>query len=70
MGVLVEPVVPALPRFHSAIYDVGTHQDSPFLVTELLEGETLRERIQRGPMPMTPSVIFSLGATFRSRPST
>ena len=22
-----------------AIYDVGTHQDSPFLVTELLEGE-------------------------------
>jgi serine/threonine protein kinase len=33
-----------------AIYDVGTRQDSPFLVTELLEGETLRERLNRGPL--------------------
>ena len=26
--------------------------------------------MQRGPIPMTPSVIFSLGATFPSRPRT
>ncbi len=26
------------------MYDVGTHEGSPFLMTELLEGETLRER--------------------------
>ena len=27
-----------------AIFDVGTHGDTPYLVTELLDGETLRER--------------------------
>ena len=29
-----------------AVFDVGTHDDSPYLVTELLEGETLRERVK------------------------
>jgi Tol biopolymer transport system component len=28
-----------------ALYDVGTHEGNPYLVTELLEGETLRERL-------------------------
>src|SRR5438094_870826 len=28
-----------------AVYDVGTHDDSPYVVSELLEGETLRERL-------------------------
>src|SRR5215472_5717680 len=27
------------------IFDVGSHEDSPYLVMELLEGETLRERL-------------------------
>ena len=31
-----------------AIHDVGTHAGSLFLVTELLEGETLREQLKRG----------------------
>jgi serine/threonine protein kinase len=31
------------------IYDVGHYENAPFLVSELLEGETLRDRLQRGP---------------------
>jgi eukaryotic-like serine/threonine-protein kinase len=32
------------------VYDVGTHDGQPFMVVELLEGETLRERLDRGPV--------------------
>ena len=39
-----------------AIYDVGTHHEVPFLVTELLEGETLRERLNRGPIPVRKAI--------------
>ncbi len=28
-----------------AIYDVGTHEVSPYLVTEFLEGQTLRDKL-------------------------
>ena len=28
------------------VYDIGTHDGAPYLVTELLEGQTLRERLQ------------------------
>jgi eukaryotic-like serine/threonine-protein kinase len=39
-----------------AIYDVGTYRENPFLVTELLEGETLRERLDRGPIPVRKAI--------------
>lgn len=34
-----------------AVFDVGSEGGTPFLVTELLEGETLRDRIKKGPIP-------------------
>jgi serine/threonine protein kinase len=30
-----------------AVYQLGTHDGAPYLVSELLEGETLREQIKR-----------------------
>jgi dipeptidyl aminopeptidase/acylaminoacyl peptidase len=34
-----------------ALYDVGREGDTAYVVTELLEGATLRERLQKGPLP-------------------
>src|SRR5271166_5507557 len=33
-----------------SIFHVGQHDGCPYIVTELLNGETLRERLRRGPM--------------------
>ena len=34
-----------------AIHDFGVERGAPYAVMELLEGETLRDRIARGPLP-------------------
>ncbi len=33
-----------------AVYQLGSYQDAPYLVSELLEGETLREHLKHGPL--------------------
>ncbi len=39
-----------------AVYDLGTHDGAPFLVSELLEGESLRERLRAGALPVRKAV--------------
>src|SRR5262245_13779834 len=40
------------------IYDIGEDAGAPYVVSELLEGETLRERLER-PMPIDAAVRFA-----------
>jgi serine/threonine protein kinase len=42
------------------IYDVGEHQGQPFIVMEYLQGESLKERIPKGPIPTDQLVDISL----------
>jgi serine/threonine protein kinase len=41
-----------------AIYDVGEYEGSPFLVTELLEGDSLRDRLQAGALPVRKALDY------------
>jgi DNA-binding beta-propeller fold protein YncE len=43
------------------LHDIGTYEGAPFLVSELLEGETLREKIDAGPIPTRRTVEYALG---------
>ena len=43
-----------------AVYDIGTHDGAPYLVTELLEGCTLRDRLADGPMPARKAVELAV----------
>ena len=42
------------------LYDVGTHEGAGYLVTELLEGETLRGRLSREGLPWRKTVELSV----------
>jgi TolB-like protein/tetratricopeptide (TPR) repeat protein len=45
-----------------AIFDFGTHEGMAYAVTELLEGETLRGKIDAGPIAQKQAVDFALQA--------
>ncbi|HEV3219709.1 MAG TPA: protein kinase [Candidatus Acidoferrales bacterium] len=42
------------------IYDIGENAGSPYLVTELLEGETLRERLRAGALPVRKALDYGV----------
>src|SRR6266540_174626 len=43
-----------------AVYDVGQHDGSPYIVSELLDGETLRERVTGGALPVRKGVEYAI----------
>jgi serine/threonine protein kinase len=45
-----------------AIHEFGIEQDTPYAVTELLQGESLRARLECGPMPWRDAVDMAVAA--------
>jgi Tol biopolymer transport system component len=43
-----------------AVHDFGTHDGAPFVVSELLEGETLRERIGGSALPVRKAIDYAV----------
>jgi predicted Ser/Thr protein kinase len=44
-----------------AVYDVGTHEAAPFIVSELLDGETLRDRLHAGtPLSLRKTLEYAV----------
>ena len=43
-----------------AIHDVGVHEGIPFIVTELLEGETLRQQMNGRPLPPRKAIEYAI----------
>src|SRR2546428_9744775 len=42
-----------------AVYDVGTHDGAPYIVSELLEGETLRSRLHGGALASRKALDYA-----------
>src|SRR5215468_9896288 len=44
----------------TAVHDIGTHDGTLYVVSELLEGETLRARLAGGPLPARKATDYAL----------
>jgi Tol biopolymer transport system component len=42
-----------------AVFDIGASEGAPYVVSELLEGETLRERLRTGPVPIRKALDYA-----------
>ena len=43
------------------VYDIGEHEGVPFLVSECLEGQNVRQRLEQGPVSVGEAVSVALG---------
>jgi serine/threonine protein kinase/Tol biopolymer transport system component len=41
------------------VHDIGEHDGNPFIVSELLDGEELRQRLDEGPIPLRKAVEYA-----------
>ena len=46
-------------RTFLAVHDLGVHDGAPFIVMELLEGVTLRDRVSGGGLPLRRAVEYA-----------
>src|ERR1700746_2085321 len=42
------------------VFDAGVHEGAPYLVSELLEGRTLREEMKAGALPLRKATDYAL----------
>src|SRR5450432_4886290 len=43
-----------------AVHQMATHEGVSYMVSELLDGETLRERLKRGPIPLRKAIDYAV----------
>jgi serine/threonine protein kinase len=46
-----------------AVYDVGLYEERLYVVTELLEGQTLRDRLKQGPLRQRASIDYAVSVS-------
>jgi hypothetical protein len=43
-----------------SVFDIGEFNGAPYIVTELLQGETLREKLRLGPLPLRAAIEYGI----------
>ena len=49
-----------------SIFDIGDERGAPYVVSELLEGETLRERLRNGPLSARKAMDYAIAGCART----